>query len=249
MAEWPRGAGPDPPQLQGLRNSSTPNLAVMLTNFDGDKPVKKPVPKPRTVFHRRRTVPVRFSPDLDTMPQTARRLSQDYLCFPELEGLSSIHGPPTEAAGRRPNRSLSLSAPGQLLPPVPPRMNCGVRPSVCKGSSSASSPATMEQNVTCSVASSPGNRLSGVTPSGSPRASRMEMVSNEIYWGTLPGSVGSTGAGIYSSAQTAPPTPPRQTACVFRGSTISNKSTGSARGEFLWTRTLDISESPKHPRG
>ncbi|XP_029688014.1 arf-GAP with Rho-GAP domain, ANK repeat and PH domain-containing protein 3-like isoform X3 [Takifugu rubripes] len=212
----------------------------MLTNFDGDKPIEKPVPKPRTVFNRRRTVPVRFSPDLDTMPQPPRRLSQDYLCCQESEGLSSMNSPSSDnssepsrsqAAGRRPNRSLSLSAPGQVLPPVPPRMNCGVRPSVYKGSSSSSSPATMEQNVTCSVASSPGNRLSGFTPSGSPSASRMEMVSNEIYWGTLPGSLGSTGAGMYSSAQTAPPTPPRQTAGPQRkrGSTLSNKSTGSAR--------------------
>lgn len=223
VTAWRRTVGPGPPQFEVFRNSSTPNLAVMLTNFDGDKPIKKPVPKPRTVFNRRRTVPVHFSPDLDTMPQTPRRLSQEYLCFQELEGLSSVNSPSadnsseprrSQAAGRRPNRSLSLSAPGQVLPPVPPRMNCGLRPSVHKGSSSSSSPATMEQNVTCSVASSwqPGNRLSGFTPSGSPSASRMEMVSNEIYWGTLPSSVGSTGAGMYSSAQTAPPTPPRQTA-------------------------------------
>lgn len=221
VTEWRGSVGPGPPQVQVFRNSSTPNLAVMLTNFDGDKPIEKPVPKPRTVFNRRRTVPVRFSPDLDTMPQPPRRLSQEYLCYQESEGLSSMNSPSSDnssepsrsqAAGRRPNRSLSLSAPGQVLPPVPPRMNCGVRPSVYKGSSSSSSPATMEQNVTCSVASSPGNRLSGFTPSGSPSASRMEMVSNEIYWGTLPSSLGSTGAGMYSSAQTAPPTPPRQTA-------------------------------------
>lgn len=221
VTEWRRSAGPGPPQFQVFRNSSTPNLAAMLTNVDGDKPTEKPVPKPRTVFNRRRTVPVRFSPDRDTMPQTPRRLSQEYLRFQELEGLSSVSSGSTDtsaeprrsqAAGRRPNRSLSLSAPGHLLPPVPPRMNCGVRPSVFKGSSSSSSPATMEQDVTCSVASSPVNRLSGFTPSGSPGASRMEMVSNEIYWGTLPGSVGSPGAGMYSSAQTAPPTPPRQTA-------------------------------------
>lgn len=221
VAEWRRSVGSGPPQFEVFRNSSTPNLAAMLTNFDVDKPIKKPVPKPRTVFNRRKTVPVRFSPDLDTMPQTPRRLSQEYLCFQELEGLSSMNSPSTDssseprssqAAGRRPNRSLSLSAPGQVLPPVPPRMNSGVRPSVYKGSSSSSSPAAMEQIVTCSVASSPGNRLSGFTPSSSPSASRMEMVSNEIYWGTLPGSIGSTRAGMYSSAQTAPPTPPRQTA-------------------------------------
>lgn len=221
VTEWRRSAGPGPPQFEVFRNSSTPDLAVMLTNFDGDKPIEKPVPKPRTVFNRRRTVPVRFCPDLDAMPQTPRRRSQDYPRFQGLEGLSSLSGPSTDdsseprrnqAAGRRPNRSLSLSAPGQVLPPVPPRMTCGGRPSGDKGSSSSSSPAPVEQKVTCSVAPSPGNRLSGSTPSGSPSASRMEMVSNEIYWGTLPGSVGSPGAGMCSRAHTGPPTPPRQTA-------------------------------------
>lgn len=218
VTEWCRSLGPCPPQLEVFRNSSAPNLVAMLANSDGDKPIVKPVPKPRTVFNRRRTVPVHFRPELDTMPPPPRRLSQEYICFQELE--SSEKSPSTDnisearrsqAAGRRPNRSLSLSAPGQVLPPVPPRMNCGVHPSLEKGSSLSSSPATMEQNPTCPVASCPGNRLSGFSPSGSPRASRIEMVSNEIYWGTLPGSVGSTAAGMYSNPQAAPPTPPRQT--------------------------------------
>lgn len=216
VTEWRRSVGPAPPQFEVFRNSSTPNLAVMLTNFDGDKPVEKPVPKPRTVFNRRRTVPVRFCPDLDATPQTPRRRSQDYPRSQGLEGLSSTDGScepgRNQAAGRRPNRSLSLSAPGPVLPPVPPRMSCGARPRVDQGSSSSPSAATVERNATCSVAPSPGSRLSGSTPSGSPRASRMEMVSNEIYWGTLPGSVGSPGPGLYSRAHTGPPTPPRQTA-------------------------------------
>lgn len=202
VTEWRRSVGPGPPTFQVFRNSSTPNLAAMLTNSGGNKPGVKPVPKPRTVFNRRRTVPVHFSPDLEAaLPP--RRVSQDYICFQEREALSSEKSPSAETrceGRRRTARSWSLSAAGPITPPVPPRISCGLRPTMHQDvpSSLSSSTATAEQNPTFPEASCPrnhdNNRLSGFSPSGSPKASKMEMVSNEIYWGTLP----------------APPTPPRQ---------------------------------------
>lgn len=203
-----QSVGPGPPPFEVFRNSSAPDLAAMLSNPVGNQPTVKPVPKPRTVFNRRRTVPVHFCPELEAEPP--RRVSQDYICFQEPEDLSPSAEKSCEGrrsrGGRRPTRSWSLSAPGPISPPVPPRTNCGLRPTVDQGvpSSLSSSPATTEQNPTFAEASSPGshdnNRLSGLSPSGSPRACKMEMVSNEIYWGTSP----------------APPTPPRQAADLQR---------------------------------
>ncbi|CAF90405.1 unnamed protein product [Tetraodon nigroviridis] len=188
VTEWRRSAGPGPPPFEVFRNSSAPNLAAMLTNSAGDKPVD----------HTRPLLP------------GAQEVSQDHICLQEPEGLSPGDSPSAENSCegrrsrtvRRPSRSWSLSAPGPFSPPVPPRTNCGVRPRVDQGvpSSLSSLPATKKQNPTRPEVSCPGvhdnNRLPGFSPSGSPRASRMEMVSNEIYWGTM----------------AAPPTPPRQAA-------------------------------------
>uniref|UniRef100_A0A8C9Y6P4 ArfGAP with RhoGAP domain, ankyrin repeat and PH domain 3 n=1 Tax=Sander lucioperca TaxID=283035 RepID=A0A8C9Y6P4_SANLU len=60
------------------------------------------------------------------------------------------------------------------------------------------------QNQTLPVTSCPGSldnsRLSGSSPSGSPGGVGMEMVSNEIYWGTLPGTSGGRSQSCQSSA-------------------------------------------------
>lgn len=211
VSEWRRSVGPGPPPFEVFRNSSAPDLAAMLPNCGGDRPSVKPVPKPRTVFNRRRTVPVRFYPEREAAPP--RRASQDHICFQELEGLSSEESTRRSLGVRTPTRSWSLSAPGPLSPPVPPRINCGFRPTMDQGipSSLSSSPGTTEENPTFPEASCPSshddNGLSGFSPSGSPRASKMEMVSNEIYWGTLP----------------APPTPPRQAADLQRNRYLPGK--------------------------
>lgn len=204
-----QSVGPGPPPYEVFRNSSAPDLAAMLSSPAGDRASVKPVPKPRTVFNRRRTVPVHFCPGPEAAPPP-RGVSQDYICFQEPEGLSPSAEKSCEGrrsrGGRRPTRSWSLSAPGPLSPPVPPRTNHGPRPTVDQGvlSSLSSSLAKAQRNPTLAEASSSGShdnsRLSGFSPSGSPRASKMEMVSNEIYWGTLP----------------APPTPPRQAADLQR---------------------------------
>lgn len=226
-----------PVNFEAFRNSSAPNLAAMLTNSDSSRPVVKPVPKPRTVFNRRRTAPIHFCPTPDPAPLPPRRLSQESICFTVLEGLTSgdtatddrltsdlnekstmSSRRPSQAERRRPSRSLSLSDAGGLLPPVPPRLNCGVPPSMFQGSppsSSSSSPVRTEQNQTPLVTSSPGrldnSRFAGSSPSGSPRGDGIEMVSNEIYWGTLPGSTAPCGGRSYCSQQSAPLTPPRRT--------------------------------------
>ncbi|XP_044219099.1 arf-GAP with Rho-GAP domain, ANK repeat and PH domain-containing protein 3 isoform X1 [Thunnus albacares] len=248
-----------PVHFEALRNSSAPNLAAMLTNSESNRTVMKPVPKPRTVFNRRRTAPVHFCPTPDPAPPPPRRLSQESICFTVIEGLNSVDTPTPanrltsdlneKSAHRRasqerprPSRSLSLSDTG-LLPPVPPRLNRGVSSATFQGSppsSSSSSPVRTDQNQTLpvsSLTSSPSSldnrRFSGSSPSGSPRGGGMEMVSNEIYWGTLPGSTAPSGGRSYCSQQSAPPTPPRQTPHRNlernSGSTLSNNSSGSAR--------------------
>ncbi|TDH07269.1 hypothetical protein EPR50_G00104170 [Perca flavescens] len=263
--------------FEALRNSSAPNLAAMLTDAERSRlpaPVK-PVPKPRTVFNRRRTAPVHFCPTPDPPPPSSapRRLSQDSICFTLSEGLTAKSTPPppadrltsdpgatattpadrltsdpgatattpvrrpSQAERRRPSRSLSLTDAAALLPPVPPRLYRGVPNATFQGSpppSSSSSPVRSEQNQTPPVTSCPGSldnsRLSGSSPSGSPGGVGMEMVSNEIYWGTLPGAGGGRGQ---SSQSQVPPTPPRQPGDRNRernsGSTLSNNSSGSAR--------------------
>ncbi|KAM8733583.1 arf-GAP with Rho-GAP domain, ANK repeat and PH domain-containing protein 3 isoform 2-T2 [Acanthopagrus schlegelii] len=244
-----------PVNFEAFRNSSAPNHATMLTNSDSSRSLAKPVPKPRTVFNRRRTTPVHFCPTPD--PPSSRRLSQESICFSLLEGLTSGDKPTpdnrltcnlsdkltmpscrlSKVERRRPSRSLSLSDAGGSLPPVPPRLNRGVSPTVSQASPpSSSSPVQTEPNQTFPVTSCPGsldNRLPGSSPSSSPGAGGMEMVSNEIYWGSLPGYTVPSGGKGYYSQHSAPPTPPRQTPDRKpernSGSTLSNNSSGSAR--------------------
>uniref|UniRef100_A0A3B3VKE4 ArfGAP with RhoGAP domain, ankyrin repeat and PH domain 3 n=1 Tax=Poecilia latipinna TaxID=48699 RepID=A0A3B3VKE4_9TELE len=105
---------------------------LRLVGLIQNGPAMKPVPKPRTVFNRRRTAPVQFSTAPDPVAPVDRRLSQESICFTVLSGSS-----------------------------------------------------------------------------GSPRGGSMEMVSNEIYWGTNPSSAAPSGGRSYCSQQAAPPTPPR----------------------------------------
>ncbi|KAK2848700.1 hypothetical protein Q5P01_008534 [Channa striata] len=229
--------------FEAFRNSSAPNLDTMLTNSGSSRTVVKPVPKPRTVFNRRRTTPVQFCPTPDLAPPQPRRFSQESICFMGLEGRTSGDTPedrlniqnPGQADRMRPSRSLSLSDTGGLLPPVPPRIKRGVHPSmsqVSPPSSSSASPVQTDPPLTSCSGSLDSSRLSG--SSGSPRgAGGLEMVSNEIYWGTSSGSPTPIGCRNYGSHQSAPPTPPRQTFDRNpernSSSTLSNNSSGSAR--------------------
>ncbi|KAG7518797.1 arf-GAP with Rho-GAP domain, ANK repeat and PH domain-containing protein 3 isoform X1 [Solea senegalensis] len=234
-----------PVNFEVLRNSSEPNLAAMLTNSESSRAAVKPVPKPRTVFNRRRTAPVHFSPTPDPAPPPPRRLSQESICFTMLESLTSRDTPtpgnkltsdlndklttPHRRWSRpersRPTRSLSLSDTGGSLPPVPPRMNRLVPPSVHQEAPPSSSPPVQtEQNKTL-LTSGPGS----VESSGHSGSTGMEMVSNDIYWGTLPGSTAPGGERSHCSHLSAPQTPPRQTSERNSCSNLSNNSSGSTR--------------------
>lgn len=169
---------------------SSLDLAGMLRSSDSSQTPPKPVPKPRTVFNRRRTAPVHFCTSPDPVPPTLpRRLSQESICFSVLETLNSEYMathdrvvasevPPSPGRSQRlrqagvtrtrPGRSLSLSDTRALVPPVPPRLNRDAPSSEQKQAPS---------------------------PHGS-----MEMVSNEIYWGSSP-------TPPYCSQQSAPPEP------------------------------------------
>uniref|UniRef100_A0A3B4ENI5 ArfGAP with RhoGAP domain, ankyrin repeat and PH domain 3 n=1 Tax=Pundamilia nyererei TaxID=303518 RepID=A0A3B4ENI5_9CICH len=224
------------PRQEVIRNSSAPDLAAMLANSDGGRPTVKPVPKPRTVFNRRRTAPIQFTPTPDPAPPLPRRLSQESICLTVLESLSSADMPTADSAltsdlsekapspsrrsshGERTGngRCRSLSDTGGL-PPVPPRLNRIVPPASMQGNprASSSSPVPTEhlqaQSFISCTGSHDNSRLSGSSPSASPRGGGLEMVSNEIYWGTLHSSAAPGGKRNYCSQQSAPPTPPRQT--------------------------------------
>ncbi|KAM8910498.1 arf-GAP with Rho-GAP domain, ANK repeat and PH domain-containing protein 3 isoform 2-T2 [Spinachia spinachia] len=235
--------------FEAFRNCSAPNLADMLTGCDGGRPSVKPVPKPRTVFNRRRTAPVHFCAATDA-PPPSRRLSQDSICFSASEGMTSGDTPTShhsltpksttsQMERRRPGRSLSLSDARGSLPPVPPRLAGTWRVSSAKfqgfpSSSSSPLPVRTEETQMHPVTSCPktvdDGQLSG-SP-GSPRGGRLEMVSNEIYWGTSPGSADPGVGSSYCCQQLAPPTPLRQTPERNpernSGSTLNNNSSGSA---------------------
>lgn len=225
-----------PVHFEAFRNSSAPNLAAMLTNSRSadfksvgtDKPVTaKPVPKPRTVFNRRRTAPVHFScPKPDAPPQPPRRLSQESICFTVLDGLSSPSSrpppaPPQAQTARRSSCSSLQSDSGVMLPPVPPRLNRGSSSTMLEAVSQSSCSAGRADHIQTTPSSSSSlfftpcshdntHRLSGTPPSGSPRGGRMEMVSNEIYCGTLPGSSSPSGERTHCNQQAVPLPPPRQ---------------------------------------
>lgn len=95
--------------LETLRNRSAPDLSAMLSPENKVTP-EKPVPRPRTVFQRRRTTPL-------LAPQPPRRLSQEAPPLPER--LSQEEAlPPHLATPILPGGSLAV-------PPVPPRMSHG----------------------------------------------------------------------------------------------------------------------------
>ncbi|XP_020557431.1 arf-GAP with Rho-GAP domain, ANK repeat and PH domain-containing protein 3 isoform X1 [Oryzias latipes] len=239
----------------GLSKSSTPDLSSMSDDPDTSRQPVKPVPKPRTVFNRSRTVPVNFCPSPDPAPPPDKRQSQESICLTVLEDVSSDtptaensqaseatpnHSQRQRQAGRtRPSRSLSLCDSLGSLPPVPPRLNrrAVVSMSPPSSSPSSSSPVRSDQRPVLSSQSFrsdslDSSRLSGSPPSGSPRGPGVEMVSNEIYWGSSPVSTAPNGGRRYCSQQSAPPTPPRNTPernRKDRASTLSNNSSGSAR--------------------
>lgn len=249
-----------------LRANQNSSLFSSMLNSDLKRTSLKPVPKPRTVFNRRRTTPVHFCPaSHDHWP--IRRLSQESINL----DLSSEHPPgnsdkphctssdcenlPSDRSTN--HRSRSMSDASAVIPPVPPRINCSFsmlsstpvkeKTLPVVDSSSTVSPPSVRKSSRCR--SSRSRSLTDVLPPIPPRQNRnmndvkeqdatpcsdwteeessvtMEMVSNEIYWG-------STMSGR-SYSQQALPTPPRLTTDRSQernsSSTLSNNSSGSAR--------------------
>uniref|UniRef100_A0A1A7Z7D0 ArfGAP with RhoGAP domain, ankyrin repeat and PH domain 3 n=1 Tax=Iconisemion striatum TaxID=60296 RepID=A0A1A7Z7D0_9TELE len=229
---------------------------TVFMNSDSSRVPPKPIPKPRTVFNRRRTAPVNLCPTVDSELSMSRRLSQESICFSVLDGLTSETTPtpsstseatptpgltskttltyhdswrPRWTGQTRPSRSLSLSDSGGSVPPVPPRLHRGAITSVTPPSSS--SVWSEEKQPFISLFSKPSsldkNRLSESL--GSPGGGGMEMVSNEIYWGSSPNSTAPSRRRCYSSSQMAPPTPLRNALDRNSGGSLSNDSSGSTR--------------------
>uniref|UniRef100_A0A8C7GAX7 ArfGAP with RhoGAP domain, ankyrin repeat and PH domain 3 n=1 Tax=Oncorhynchus kisutch TaxID=8019 RepID=A0A8C7GAX7_ONCKI len=146
-----------------------------------------------------------------------RILRLESLCFTILEGLASGEfNTDTVVVGHslslRERRLSNSSDSGGPLPPVPPRLNRGTPPAMFSGPTSTppSSGGRTEQNqdqcMTTTPPSSPCNYDDTGFPSltTSPPGSPMEMVSNEIYCGTSPGTAASSGRIPCNAPQTPP---------------------------------------------
>ncbi|XP_061582452.1 arf-GAP with Rho-GAP domain, ANK repeat and PH domain-containing protein 3-like [Cololabis saira] len=105
---------------EAQRANQRPELRQRCQSVTAAMLPPKPVPKPRTVFNRRRTAPVRFCPpqdqdlDQDTDPGSPRRRSQESICFSMLPFLVS-----------RPPQDQDRDQEGAPVPPVPPRLTRG----------------------------------------------------------------------------------------------------------------------------
>uniref|UniRef100_A0A3Q3B770 ArfGAP with RhoGAP domain, ankyrin repeat and PH domain 3 n=1 Tax=Kryptolebias marmoratus TaxID=37003 RepID=A0A3Q3B770_KRYMA len=118
----------------------------------------KPIPKPRTVFNRRRTTPIHFSPTPEPAPPAPRRLSQESICFTMLEGLNS------EATFNHAAAS-SVSPPSSSVSPQSSSTRTELRRPI---SSLSSRPGSLD-----------GTRLSG-SP-GSPSGGGIEMRMSQVF--------------------------------------------------------------------
>nr|XP_029506958.1 arf-GAP with Rho-GAP domain, ANK repeat and PH domain-containing protein 3-like [Oncorhynchus nerka] len=196
------------------------------------------------------------SPDPHVLTLT-RKPSQESLCFTILEGLASgefntdtvMVGPtpnpaPNPAPAPTPTlrHSLSLrerrlsnsSDSGGPQPPVPPRLNRGTPPAMFRGPTSTppSSGGRTEQNqdqcMTTPPPSSSYDDTGFPSLATSPPGSPMEMVSNEIYCGTKPGTAASSGR-IPCNAPQTPPRPEIHTSPEGNG-TLNNNSRESSHG-------------------
>lgn len=180
--------------LETLRNRSAPDLSAMLSP-DSKVTPERPVPRPRTVFQRRRTTPLQA-------PQPPGRLFQE---APPLPARLSQETPPSR--GRLPQeatplpRRLSQEAPplpGRLSQEeaLPPHLTTPILPGDCLAVPPV--PPRMSHGPTLAPSTVMTSNDLGVSEEG------VQMVSNDLYWGA------SAGARGYSSQQLAPPTPPRQ---------------------------------------
>ncbi|CAL1586819.1 unnamed protein product [Knipowitschia caucasica] len=259
----------------------TPSSQRANQSSTSDPGKLKPVPKPRTVFNRRRTTPVHFSPSSHDPQRPIRRLSPESLSLDSenLPGnsdatctsttpdhkpisrlspqslsldLKNVQGNSGVKASNHRNRSMSDAS--AFVPPVPPRIRRSFAvfsaPTVKENALDDANVSVSTADILQSAVSRAENKtkasrsrsLTDVLPPIPPRQSRstkmqeeeedwtearssVEMVSNDIYWG-------STLSGRGYSLQ-APPTPPRlPTDRSYErnsSSTLSNNSSSSTR--------------------
>ncbi|XP_064184182.1 arf-GAP with Rho-GAP domain, ANK repeat and PH domain-containing protein 3 isoform X1 [Anguilla rostrata] len=232
----PGGSGPPSPpcgvpvSLGHHRNSSVPNLPSAIANSHPKHSgaLVKPVPKPRTVFHKSKMEPLLSCPAPES--RLTKGVSQESLCFMVVEdfapGESDLEDPGSGLRGGSCERCLSnCSESGGDLPPVPPRLNRGIPPATFRV---LSSPAREGQSqfTPPSASSCPGTPCTQgeppFLPSTSPPHCPMEMVSNEIYWGTLLGP--EAPRAEINRNRPVPLPPPRQelNTSMERNSTLNN---------------------------
>ncbi|XP_055744281.1 arf-GAP with Rho-GAP domain, ANK repeat and PH domain-containing protein 3-like isoform X2 [Salvelinus fontinalis] len=145
----------------------------------------------------------------------------------------------------RERRLSNSSDSGGPQPPVPPRLNRGTPPAMFRGPTSTppSSGGRTEQNqdqwTTTPPPSSSYDNTGFPSLATSPPGSPMEMVSNEIYCGTSPGTAASRGR-IPCNAPQTPPRPEIHTT-PERISTLSNNSCESSHGVSMEDPEEEIS--------
>lgn len=204
---------------EAMQNSSVPNLSALVKRSKSEcsASIVKPVPKPRTVFNKQKLKQPSFT--AQQVVQICRRPFQDSA------GSSILVSPPSPASTglnecfseEKLNKSISSPDITGPLPPVPPRITRGVPPPTLRHMSSQDQQSTPPlppfPDSSASYQCSPFTSVPGSPPS--PPCFGLEMVSNEIYCGTLPG----TPPTIWS--RSIPMPPPRQ---EISASTDSNRS-------------------------
>ncbi|KAG7329303.1 hypothetical protein KOW79_007477 [Hemibagrus wyckioides] len=231
--------------FEAMHKTSAPNLSAFVkrSNSECSTTIVKPVPKPRTVFNKQRLK----QPSLPAQQevQISRRSSQDSASSPILEGSSAelaLICSKQSFSEEKLNKSISSPDISGPLPPVPPRITRGVPPSTAKGMSSQAPQNTpplppfpdSPSNYQCS----PFTSVPGSPPS--PPCSDLEMVSNEIYSGTLPG----TPPTIWS--RSVPMPPPRQelSTSTESNSTLNHTSSELFKRSFAPAEERDEMISP-----
>ncbi|KTG03462.1 hypothetical protein cypCar_00027548 [Cyprinus carpio] len=175
--------------LEALRNRSAPNLCAQVKRSFSDRStsVVKPVPKPRTVFHRLRAEKISLPTQHEAQPR--QKSSQDSLLKVAQGSSSSTDTVESSTESKKGHCEPGLSK-SDPLPPVPPRLNRGTPPSTFRRMSEqerlSTPPLCTPPDSPSSYQCSPFTNSPGSPPS--PPCSGLEMVSNEIYCGTLPGT-------------------------------------------------------------
>ncbi|KAI7801419.1 arf-GAP with Rho-GAP domain, ANK repeat and PH domain-containing protein 3 isoform X2 [Triplophysa rosa] len=178
--------------FEALRNRSAPNLCAQVKRSYSERSatVVKPVPKPRTVFHK-------LTEEKISLPTKHIAVDDPSLFY--TTSRTDIVKTFTES----PQRFAETYGPS---PPLPPRLNRGILPTTLKrmsdedrhSSSTLSTPPDSPSGYQCS----PFTNTPGSPPS--PPCSGLEMVSNEIYCGTL------SDTPRTSWSRSVPVPPPRQ---------------------------------------